>query len=88
MGDPAYDLAIVTRGVRRPFKMADGLQRLLDVYAEVGAEPVSRSQVHFHELCLSVGWYGDSLEREGGEPPEQALARVARVLRWAEESAR
>ena len=86
MGDPAYDLAIVTRGVRRPFTMTNGLQRLLDAYAEVAAEPISESQVRFYELCLSVKWYGDSLEGEGGEPPDQALARVVRVLRWAEES--
>jgi hypothetical protein len=28
-GDPAYDLAIVTRGVRRPFQVDDGLELLL-----------------------------------------------------------
>ena len=86
MGDPAYDLAIVTRGVRRPFKASGGLQRLLDAYAEVAAEPISAAQVRFHELCLSVGWYGNALEREGGEPPEQALARVVRVLEWAKQA--
>ncbi len=29
-GDPAYDLAIVTRGVKQPFQIANGLDRLLE----------------------------------------------------------
>ena len=32
-GDPAYDLAIVTQGTRRPFQVNRGLERLLEFYA-------------------------------------------------------
>ena len=39
MGDPAYDLAVITRGVRRPFQMERGLDRLLQAYAAAGGEP-------------------------------------------------
>lgn len=76
MGDPAHDLAIVTRGVRQPFQMARGLDRLLDEYAAAGGDPIMRSEVHFYELCLAAGWYRESLQGSGSEPPEQALAKL------------
>ncbi len=82
-GDPAYDLAIVTRGVHRPFQMASGLARLLDEYAKAGGEPIAPSQVQFHELCMAARWYREALERKGPEPPDQALARLRSVLRRA-----
>ena len=86
MGDPAYDLAIVTRGVRRPFQMDRGLERLLDAYAAAGGYPITSSEVHFHELCLSATWYHAALQETGSEPPDQALARIHRVLRRAEDA--
>ena len=59
MGDPAFDLAIVTRGVRRPFQMARGLDRLLDAYAAAGGDPIQRTEVQFYEIfpqrCRSEG---------------------------------
>jgi aminoglycoside phosphotransferase (APT) family kinase protein len=36
LGDPAYDLAIVTRGSRTPFRMDRGLECLLEAYANFG----------------------------------------------------
>ena len=86
MGDPAYDLAIVTRGVRRPFQMGRGLDRLLDAYSAAGGDPITRPEVHLHELCLAAGWYREALQGSGSEPPEQALARLRGILRRAEES--
>ncbi|MEJ2207076.1 MAG: phosphotransferase [Gemmatimonadota bacterium] len=88
MGDPAFDLAIVTRGVRRPFQMARGLDRLLDAYAAAGGDPIERFEVHFYELCLAARWYREALQGCGSEPPEQALARLKGILRRAEESIR
>lgn len=86
MGDPAFDLAIVTRGVRRPFQMARGLDRLLDAYAAAGGDPIKRSEVHFYELCLAAGWYREALHGRGSEPPEQVLAKLRGILRRARES--
>jgi aminoglycoside phosphotransferase (APT) family kinase protein len=86
MGDPAFDLAIVTRGVRRLFRMARGLDLLLDAYAAAGGDPIPRSGVHFHELCLAARWYREALRGSGSEPPEQASARLRGILRRAEES--
>jgi aminoglycoside phosphotransferase (APT) family kinase protein len=51
-GDPAYDLAIVTRGVRQPFQVAHGLDLLLDAYAARGSRPITALDIHLYELCL------------------------------------
>jgi aminoglycoside phosphotransferase (APT) family kinase protein len=78
-GDPAYDLAIVTRGVRRPFQLADGLDRLLEAYARAGKN-VTSAHVRVHELALAGGWYRDSADRF---PREERLAQLRRVLEMA-----
>jgi aminoglycoside phosphotransferase (APT) family kinase protein len=61
IGDPAYDLAIVTRGVRRPFQIDRGMDRLLDAYRSGGGAPVAARDVHFYEVCLAAGWVCDAL---------------------------
>lgn len=60
LGDPAYDLAIITRGRRKPFGYADGQQRLLDAYNERAQSPLSANDVRFYELCLMAAWILDS----------------------------
>lgn len=83
-GDPAEDLAIVTRGVRRPFQIEDGLDRLLDAYARAGGTDVTATEVHFHELCLVTRQYRASLDPQArGHAPEQELNMVRGVLRRA-----
>jgi aminoglycoside phosphotransferase (APT) family kinase protein len=80
-GDPAYDLAIVTRGVRRPFQIERGLGRLLDAYAASGLRRIAAAAVHVYELCLAGRWYRDALEDTSRrELPEQALRRVQNIL--------
>lgn len=79
-GDPAYDLAIVTRGVRRPFQVDRGLGRLLEAYAAAGGLPLTAADVHFHELCLAAGWVREALARRSAEPPGQALQRLRSIL--------
>jgi aminoglycoside phosphotransferase (APT) family kinase protein len=80
-GDPAYDLAIVTRGARQPFQVSHGLAHLLDAYAAAGGRPLRALDVYFHEPCLAARWYRLSLEHpDGGEPPDEAFARMRRVL--------
>ncbi len=87
LGDPAYDLAIVTRGVRRPFQIDGGLERLLEAYAAAGGANVSVAQVRIHELCLAAGWYREALAKRA-EPPDTALARFRGILRRAVESSK
>lgn len=76
-GDPAYDLAIVTRGVRQPFQLNGGLDRLLDAYRAHGGMEVSADQVHLHELCLLAGWHHAALSAE--RPP--AIGQLRSLLR-------
>ena len=80
-GDPAYDVAIVTRGVKQPFQIANGLQRLLDAYRLRGGAEVTASEVHLYELCMIAGWYRDSLSGRGAHPPAHELDRVRSLLR-------
>ncbi|NNL85771.1 MAG: phosphotransferase [Myxococcales bacterium] len=56
-GDPAYDIAIVTRAAKKPFGSVDGLGRLLEAYASHAPEPVGEVEVRFYELCLLLRWY-------------------------------
>jgi aminoglycoside phosphotransferase (APT) family kinase protein len=84
LGDPAYDLAIVTRGVRQPFQVAGGLDRLLEAYAAAGGASVTVSDVRFHEIHLAAVWYRDALAGAGAEPPEQAQQRLLGILRRAQ----
>lgn len=85
LGDPAYDLAIVTRGVRRPFQTSGGLEELLEAYARRGGRPIERAEVHLHELALAAGFYRQAVEGygEGSPHAENVRRRIGSVLRRA-----
>jgi aminoglycoside phosphotransferase len=51
-GDPAYDLAIVTRGHAKLFGCPNGLGKLLNSYLEFGGIPITKNDVINHELLL------------------------------------
>ena len=78
-GDSAHDLAIVTRGERRPFKKTDGLARLLDAYAKAGGQPLTAAEVHLHELCMQACWYMAS-QKEAGTARQEHYLRQLRGL--------
>jgi len=83
-GDPAYDLAIVTRGKKRPFRVPEGFRLLLDAYAAAGGADVSPAAVRLHEVCMATAWYADSLDpATRREPPENALGFLQGVFRRA-----
>jgi aminoglycoside phosphotransferase (APT) family kinase protein len=71
VGDPAFDMAIVTRGVREPFDREGGMALLLQAYAERGGRALRPCEVQLHELCLLAGWLQDAAETSG-EDSEQA----------------
>lgn len=52
MGDPGYELHVVTRGKKQPFNQRDGHRRLIDAYLEAGGLPVELAHLHIHELAL------------------------------------
>jgi aminoglycoside phosphotransferase (APT) family kinase protein len=81
LGDPAYDLAIVTRGARKPFQTAGGFEKLLESYNAEAQRPVHAREVRFHELCLAMRWYRDEPQatvRQG------YLHQIANLLAWAQ----
>lgn len=87
LGDPAYELSIVTRGSREPFKTAGGLNKLLDVYREHGGD-VTAAAVHLHELCLLASWYRNARKkRDGQAQAQQYLGQLRNILRRAERAA-
>jgi len=84
-GDPAYDLAIVTRGVSKPFKVSGGLDRLLDSYISSGGQNISKKEVQVYELLLFLGWYEQSLDRsQGGHAPDYYLNQLKNLLKRAD----
>ncbi len=80
-GDPAYDLAIVTRAARRPFQIDRGLERLLEAYERAGGSEVKPCHVHIHELGLAGHWYQEALKGHGPHAPEQQLQFLSGLLR-------
>jgi aminoglycoside phosphotransferase (APT) family kinase protein len=67
LGDPASDLAIVTRGVRKPFQIEGRVAGLQDAYREAGGAAVEARQVRLFELCMAAKWL-----RETMRSPDQA----------------
>lgn len=83
LGDPANDLAIVTRGHRRPFQTTNGLALLLEAYVEAGGQKITIEDVYLHELCLVTRWYRESLEARSGHPPNFYLNQLRGIFRCA-----
>jgi aminoglycoside phosphotransferase (APT) family kinase protein len=85
IGDAAYDLAIVTRGFRRPFGIKNGLPRLVSLYNEEAEQKISPSAVVVHELLLHLHWLADSQteNRPGGHGPEHYADLLVSILRRA-----
>ena len=84
IGDAACDLAIVTRGVRRPLGVANGLQRLVFFYNEAAEQKISPSAVVVHELLLHLHWLAESQtekNRPGGHGPEHYSDLLGSILR-------
>jgi aminoglycoside phosphotransferase (APT) family kinase protein len=88
IGDPAYDLAIVTAGVRRPLGITDGLQRLVDLYNETAPQKIAPEEVIVHELLLHLNWLAEAAERKrhkdaGGHGPDHYGGLIRGILRRA-----
>jgi len=80
-GDPAYDLAMVTRGARQPFQVTGGLDRLLEAYRAHGGRDVTVAHVRVHELCLMGRSYEDALSGETPHAPGHYLTMLDGLLR-------
>jgi len=71
IGDPAYDLAIVTRGVRQPFQVAGGLERLLNAYNARARLPLTATDV---STCTRSAWSLGSIRRIHGNTVPSFIA--------------
>jgi len=81
IGDPAYDLAVVTRGFRRPFQVDRGMERLLETYRSNGGARVAAPDLHFYEVCLAAGWVCDELASNDNAQIEHAAQPLQSLLR-------
>ncbi len=83
LGDPAHDLAIVTRGSHRPFQVPGGLTKLLKAYAEHSDVALSESEVRFHEIALHLRWFAEALPGTRTHEPTKTFRAKLRNLLWA-----
>ena len=60
IGDPAYDLAIVSRGNRKVHGVSGDLQAVFHDYVEFGGWEISLTDVRVHELILMLRWLEES----------------------------
>ncbi len=79
LGDPAYDLAIITRGSKKPFGVSGGLSRLLEAYRAAGGE-VTAQQVRLHEIFLVARWYGEGMRTNDAHAVEMNRRMLLRLL--------
>ena len=88
-GDPAFDLAVLLRGVRRPFGEPEGRARVLEVYNRAAPEPLTSSAVYVQELLRRMIGYGH-LARSGCSEAHcaQEADIVRGILRRARAAAR
>jgi aminoglycoside phosphotransferase (APT) family kinase protein len=84
LGDPAYDLAIVTRGKPKPFDLGNGFARLMEAYAAHGGKRILATDVRVYELCLIASWYRETAAEKGEASATHLLGQLRNVLRRAE----
>jgi aminoglycoside phosphotransferase (APT) family kinase protein len=89
IGDPAYDLAIVSRGDKKVLGKEKGLKLLLKFYKEAGGQDISLSDVIMHELILVLNWIWESSVtiKKGehrGHGPDYYERQMVSILRRAE----
>jgi aminoglycoside phosphotransferase (APT) family kinase protein len=91
IGDPAGDLAIVTRGDRKLMGIENSLDLLVENYRLAGGIELSAADVRIHEMLLFLNWLWDSAEaekkgRRRGHGPDHYEERLKSLLRRAEKS--
>ena len=86
IGDPAYDLAIVTRGKRRPLRIPQALQKLVALYNDAAGTSLQVAAVRVHELLLHLAWLCEAAQQEKagcleGHGPQLYEDQIHAVLR-------
>jgi hypothetical protein len=75
IGDPAYDLAIVSRGNRNVHGVKEGVKVLVEEYLAFGGRTISVTDVRVHELLLVLRWLEEAWRehqkpKAGGHGPD------------------
>lgn len=88
IGDPAYDLAIVTRGNRKLLGVSRGLRHLLAAYRAAGGALLESEDVVVWELLLVLRWLSEALAatrdgRSTGQTPAFYRDQLRAILRRA-----
>ena len=88
IGDPAYDLAIVSRANRKVLGVNNGSNLLLQAYLDAGGQPITLLNVRVHEILLVLNWLQESWQayqkpERRGQPPEFYEQQLRSVLRRA-----
>ena len=85
LGDPAYELSVVTGGVRRPFGVQRGLERLIDAYNARTGEELTPAHVQLYEIAMLAGYYGEDADEWGSNNPHtlNTLRQFRAVVRRA-----
>jgi len=79
LGDPAFDLAVATRGRRRPFA-GGGLTALVDAYNRLAPEPVQLHEVRLHELCIVARHYHAARDEDNPGAAENELHHINNLM--------
>ena len=86
IGDPAYDLAIVTRGARKPQNESGGFDRMLAAYNAASETSLPASAVRIHELLLHLQWLAETARQQAtgkldGHRPDHYAQMLGSLLR-------
>jgi aminoglycoside phosphotransferase (APT) family kinase protein len=86
IGDPAYDLAVVTRGVRKPLGVERGLERFVEFYNQFVDQKIPVPSVVVYELLFHLDWLADTVKKRsqkriGGHAPEHYAELLGSILR-------
>jgi aminoglycoside phosphotransferase (APT) family kinase protein len=90
IGEPAVDLAAISRANRHIAGSEDGFERLLSAYRQARGRPVETIDVRLNELVLVLAWLGVRWRQRGkdnqrpktaGEPFAPSPSFLARELR-------
>lgn len=86
IGDPAYDLAIVSRGNRKVLGVNNGLKLLVEEYLQAGGKQIALRDVHLHELLLVLYWLEEAWKEyqkpaPGGHGPDFYLDKLRSLFR-------
>ena len=81
VGDPAYDLACVSRGNHRFFDGRRSLAELLLAYNVFAPTPLDWKRVRLYELCIIGDWLFEAIDDDDDALVDRYTKKLERALR-------